>query len=566
MKLNKQRLSDFFESVFTEEPDGEVPKPSEKHLKTPPLEDINITQEKVLKKLKKLNITKSQGPDEIGPRILNEIANEIAQPLTILYNNLLKSHKVPGEWKKGIITAIFKKGEKTEPDNYRPISLTCILCKILESIIRDAIVEHMKQNEFFSKFQYGFINKRSATLQLLKVLGIWCEILDAGGTIDNINMDFMKAFDTVPHKRLIAKLRNYGISGHVVAWIQEFLTERTQCVSVNGYKSNWRNVRSGIPQGSVLGALLFVIFINDLPENIKSHIFLFADDAKFFREVSDEKDATIIQEDLETLDKWSNKWLLKFHPDKCVNLRISTNKNNGPEKYKYTLANKELKDVDNVKDLGIIVDSELKFGQHMSVKINKANSIMGTIKRTFKHLDVETFKLLYCSQVRSQLEYGNQFWCPYLKKDIKLVESVQRRATKCVRNLKDLSYRERLQHLKLPSLSYRRSRGAMIEVWKIFNVYDREVIPTLPRPPQDKTRGHNLKLYSSKCKKRHPKQHSFNQRVVEPWNKLPEIIVNSPTLNTFKNRLDKHWETKKYKTEIGLAYELDADNVLTIRN
>ena len=144
---------------------------------------------------------------------------------------------------------------------------------------------------------------------------------------------------------------------------------------------------------------------------------------------------------------------------------------------------------------------------------------------------------------------------------IKLVESVQRRATKCVRNLKDLSYRERLQQLKLPTLAYRRSRGAMIEVWKMFNIYDSEVIPTLLKPPQDKTRGHNLKLYSSKCKKLHPKQHSFSQRVVKPWNSLPERVVNSKSLNIFKNRLDKHWEAKKYITDDSLANELVAETL-----
>ena len=136
---------------------------------------------------------------------------------------------------------------------------------------------------------------------------------------------------------------------------------------------------------------MFVIFINDLPEDIKSYIFLFADDAKFFRSVSGDDDASKIQEDLDTLDRWSNKWLLKFHPDKCVNLRISTSRNNTVEKYKYSLGNHELKDVENVKDLGIIVDSELKFDLHKSTKVNKANQIMGTVRRTFKHLNNDTF-------------------------------------------------------------------------------------------------------------------------------------------------------------------------------
>ena len=540
-------LSDFFQSVFTKEPHGDIPKPTKRNLKSPPLEDIKITEEIVLKKLNKLDITKSQGPDEIGPRILKELSREIVKPLTILYKNLLKQGKVPDEWKRGIITAIYKKGDKKDPGNYRPISLTCIICKILESIIWDAIVEHMLTNRFFSKYQYGFISKRSASLQLLKVLEIWSNILDNGGTIDNINMDFMKAFDTVPHKRLIAKIKSYGICGEIIRWIEEYLKNRKQCVNVNGYKSQWRDVLSGIPQGSVLGALLFVIYINDLPENIKSYIFLFADDAKFFKEVSCKEDAQEMQVDLNTLDDWSNTWLLKFHPDKCVNLRICLN--NHQEKYKYMLGNNELKDVNKVKDLGIIVDSKLKFDQHIATKVNKANAVMGTIKRTFKHLDLETFKLLYCSQVRSQLEYGNQVWCPHLKKDINLIESVQRRATKCVRQIRHLSYQERLETLQIPTLTHRRARGDMIEAWKILNIYDKEITPTLLKPPQDVTRGHTQKLYRSQSKKLHPKHHSFNQRVVNPWNSLTENVVSSPTLNVFKNRLDQLWKTRKYSIE-----------------
>ena len=174
---------------------------------------------------------------------------------------------------------------------------------------------------------------------------------------------------------------------------------------------------------------------------------------------------------------------------------------------------------------------------------------MGTIKRTFKHLDLETFKLLYCSQVRSQLEYGNQVWCPHLKKDINLIESVQRRATKCVRQIRHLSYQERLETLQIPTLTHRRARGDMIEAWKILNIYDKEITPTLLKPPQGVTRGHTQKLSGSQSKKLHPKHHSFNQRVVNPWNSLTENVVSSPTLNVFKNRLDQLWKTRKYSIE-----------------
>ena len=454
-----------------------------------------------------------------------------------MYNNTLKSHEVPDDWGTALITAIFKKGDKSDPGNYRPVSLTCIICKVLESIIYDHIVQHFIKNKFFSKSQYGFISKRSAALQLLNVLELWCNILDEDGVIDDINMDFQKAFDTVPHRRLLSKLQSYGIQGDTLNWIQAFLANRKQKVVINGHSSSWAKVKSGVPQGSVIAALLFVIYINDLPENIVSNLYLFADDCKFFRQIITPEDTEIMQKDLDKLHEWSKIWLLKFHPDKCVTLRISLQKQN--EKHTYHLGDADLKNVEEVKDLGITVDSRLQFSNHISIKVNKANQTWGTIKRTFKNMNPYIFKKLFCAQVRSHLEYAIQFWAPYLRKDVNTMESVQRRATKYIPGFKDMSYTDRLKKLDLPTLAYRRLRGSMIEVYKIFNTYDRDISPQLTTR-ETSTRGHNLKIFAKTAKKMHPKHHSFHQRVMNPWNSLPASVVNSP-LDTFKNRLDKHW-------------------------
>lgn len=313
---------------------------------------------------------------------------------------------------------------------------------------------------------------------------------------------------------------------------------------MNGHSSTWRNVTSGVPQGSVIAALLFVIYINDLPENIKTHIYLFADDVKFFRQIINNEDTTIMQEDLNLLHAWSKKWLLTFHPDKCVTLRLSLQKD--PGKHVYYLEDQALKNVEEVKDLGVIVDTKLKFNKHISTKVNKANQTWGTIKRTFKHMNEEIFKKLFCSHVRCQLEYANQFWSPHLRKDIDIIEAVQRRATKSIPGLKDMTYEQRLKKLELPTLSYRRLRGSMIEVYKIFNVYDEDVTPSFDIR-QGITRGHNFKIYAKAAKKSHPKHHSFHCRIINPWNSLPVEVVNSPSLNAFKSRLDKHWSNLDMK-------------------
>ena len=443
-------LAQQFASVMIVEPDEEIPKLPTRDLKTSPLHDINITEEMVLKKINKLNTTKTPGPDGIHPRVLKEIAVSIAPALTILYNNSLKSHCVPDDWRSALICALFKKGNKTDPGNYRPVSLTCIICKILESIIYDHIVKHMIENNLFSNNQYGFISKRSAALQLLNVLEIWSNILDDDGIIDNINMDFQKAFDTVPHKRLLGKLDSHGIGGNVLQWVEAFLNNRKQKVVINGHSSEWSEITSGVPQGSVIAALLFTIYINDLPENIISHLFLFADDCKFFRRILTTEDTEIMQKDLDTLHEWSERWLLKFHPGKCVTLGI--NLSNETSTHTYHLGNNELTNVEEVKDLGIIVDSKLKFQKHISAKVNKANQMWGTIKRTFRYMNKDIFKKLFSAHVRSHLEYAVQFWSPYLRKNINQIESVQRRATKYIPGLRDLSYSRRLKKQKVERL------------------------------------------------------------------------------------------------------------------
>ena len=200
--------------------------------------------------------------------------------------------------------------------------------------MRDHIIKHMKENNLFNPKQFGFIEGRSTTLQLLHVLDIWTEILDQGGTLDVVYCDFMKVFDKVPQQRLLLKLEKYGMNGNILRWIRSFLSDITQCVTINNATSITCPVTSVIPQGSVFGLILFVIYINDLPEVVDedSFIFLFADDTKAFRQIRNDQDWDQLQKDINNLLSWSEKCLLKFHPDKCVSMTIS-NKRSTPTKW-----------------------------------------------------------------------------------------------------------------------------------------------------------------------------------------------------------------------------------------
>ena len=332
----------------------------------------------------------------------------------------------------------------------------------------------------------------------------WTETLDRGGSVDLIYMDFQKAFDKVPHRRLMTKLRSYGITGMIYRWIDAFLTNRTQRVAVNGKFSKWIEVWTGIPQGSVLGPLLFVIFINDLPDAVRSTVFLYADDTKIYREITNKDDSDTLQQDLNTLQKWSDTWLLKFPPKKCKTMSISSR--NQDHNMNYNMRDGaeviELETVLEEKDLGVVTDQHLRFENHIQQKINTANKMMGMIRRTFQHLSIETFRWLFKAMVRPHIEYAQSVWSPQRKIDITVLENVQRRATKMIPGFKDISYPERLKKLDLPTLSYRRIRGDMIEVFKmVHGTYDEDASLQLQiHEGHRTTRGEVHGLFACACR------------------------------------------------------------------
>ena len=312
---NKEKvdtLNSFFCSVFTRENYEDTPTLQSIYDDTP-LDDITLTEEIIKNKLLKLNPNKSPGPDGWHPRVFKEIAEALTPPLLILLRKSLDEGSLPDDWKKGNITAIYKKGSKANPGNYRPISLTSIICKLLEAVIRDAIVTHMSVNNLFCDQQHGFVPGRSCITQLLTTFEIWTQAVENGNPVDAIYLDFQKASDSVPHHRLIRKLAAYGVTGKILRWIETFLTDRKQRVCVEGSLSNWEDVLSGIPQGSILGPTLFVMFINDMPDAITSLSKMFADDAKVFRQIENRADITTLQKDLDHLTDWSLKWQMNFN-------------------------------------------------------------------------------------------------------------------------------------------------------------------------------------------------------------------------------------------------------------
>ena len=534
-------LNEYFSSVFTVENVVNVPVPNRQDVNES-LSSIEITPELVLSKLESLNPNKTCGYDKCHPHMLRELASEICIPLSMLFNQSMKegAHET---WLKGVISPIFKKGKRCDPGNYRPVSITAVLSKVMESLIRDALVSHMMKHNLFADQQHGFVPLRDCITQLLLCLEDWTGLIESGEPFDIIYTDFSKAFDSVPHKRLMVKLESYGIRGDILNWIESFLSGRTQCVAVEGIHSTWKKVLSGIPQGSVLGPILFVIFINDLPDEVKfNHCKMFADDCKLYGTVNQ---TNLMQSDLNSLANWSEKWQLPFNTSKCKVMHVGISN----KKKTYELNSQELQVINSEKDLGVHVDDELKFHVHTAAATKKANQTVGVIKRTYESRDPVTITTLYKAMVRPLLEYGNVIWGPFYTGDIRAVEAIQHRVTKLIPELKDLTYEERIKSLKLPSLRYRRRRGDMITMYKLTKGLIRMDQEELFSPPMTLfTRGHHQRVYKETAMTR-ARRTTFSYRAVDDWNSLPIDVINAPSLNTFKNKLDDWWRDIHYKED-----------------
>ena len=482
-------LNHQFASVFTIENQEDYPNEEEINLQHL-LEDLEVTENQVKENLVKLRSDKAPGPDKVHPHILKTFANILCKPLSIIYNLSLTQQSLPSIWKTGNITAIFKKGDKSQPQNYCPVQLTCILCKIIETLISEAILLHLIMNNLEDLHQHGFTHGKSTVTNLIQALNVWSEALSHGVPVDVIYLDYEKAFDKVPHQRLLRELYRQGIRGSVLGWITDFLHQRKQRVRVNDEFSEYSTVLSGVPQGSVLGPPLFLLYVSKISSILKNFTSLFADDTKlhtFLLEPHD--DSTLyedqphttnsLQHDLNRVTTWSEIYQMSFNLSKCHVLHLGHN--NPKQTYtmfksqnwkqskngvSYDLKFYQLETVKEEKDLGVVVDDELKFSKHVDTKVSKANKLLGLIKHTFKHLTPDILKSLYNTLIRPHLEYATPVWSPHLKGDRDKIEKVQRRATKLVPELRNRTYEERLKHLNLAPLEFRRLRTDLILLYK----------------------------------------------------------------------------------------------------
>ena len=487
-------FNEYFASVYTEEDTSEIPIVPIVYRGNNPLRKIEITVDKVKMKLKKLNSNKSAGPDGFYPRVIKETEEETAPRFCNIFRTSLEQRKAVRDWKLQNISPLFKKGSKDDPGNYRPISLTSVPGKMLESIIADDMMSHLEHNKLILDSQHGFRSGRSCLTNLVDFFHDMFSIYDKSRAVDILYLDFRKAFDKVPHKRLMAKVRSLGIIDEVGDWIEDWLSDRK--------------------------------------------ISKFADDTKMGINADNDAAVKQLQEDLRKVGEWSKKWQMPFNLDKCKIMHIGhKNKNE-----KYELPGKEIESVQQEKDLGVVITNDLKSSNQCIEAVKKAQKLLGYIKRQFRTRNKETILTLYNALVRPHLEYAVQFWSPSLRKDIERLEAVQARATKLIPSIRHLGYVRRLKRLNLYSLEKRRLRGQLIETFKMLKGVNNIDYRHLFTFSNNRTRSNGWKLElkrfnTSQC------GNFFTYKIAPIWNRLPAEAVNSASVEQFKIELDKVIDT-----------------------
>ena len=515
------------------------------------LYDIEVTRKKVEDAIDELDENSTAGPDGIPAIFLKKTKKAISKPLALLLRKSIDEGAVLDVFKMAYVTPIHKGGSKQKPEQYRPVSLTSHIMKIFERVIKKEIMKHLKENEMFNKSQHGFVPGRSTQTQLLSHFNDIFDTLAEGKRLDTVYLDFAKAFDKVDHEILLEKVKKHKISGKIGKWIREFLTNRKFKVVVNGCMSDEGEVLSGVPQGTVLAAILFVIMISDIDENVKMCILRsFADDTRVSKKVKCNEDKQQMQEDLRSIYDWAKDNKMEFNAKKFEQIIHGSSKDVSVEPYKSS-SDDPITIKNTVKDLGVFATNDLLFEEHMKKTINSSRVVMGMLLRTFSTREKEPMLRMFNTYIKSKMEYCCIVWSPVSQKWIYELEKIQKSFTSKINGMEELDYHERLKKLNLYSLERRRERFMIIYGWQQLeeireNVLrltattsrrDRRIIsPKIPNMANGKRLSRVEKRQIYNCPSR---------KVQRLFNCIPGAIRNltGVTTDTFKSHLDKWLKT-----------------------
>lgn len=457
-------FAEFFESVYVTDNESSSDLsgkfyPIDKRID---IGSISLTINDIVTNLHDLDTDKGNGPDNISPVVLKNCAESLAFPLLHIFNSSLSTSKFPTRWKTSYLTPIFKSGSRGNVENYRGVAILPTIGKLFESIVTRVLTE--KFRKIISKTQHGFMKYRSTATNLVEFVSYATKVMESNHQLDVIYTDFKKAFDRVKHSILLYKLNQMGVHSSLLAWISSYLSGRSQFVKLAGWSSRTFSVTSGVPQGSHLGPLLFILFMDDVTEVFQSSTcLLYADDLKIFKKIKNVLDASALQRDLNRFLQWCDVNQLYLNTKKC-NVISFTRKRSKIE-FGYSVEGVLLTRLRMVKDLGILMDEKLTFSKHVDYIIAKAYSMLGFVIRTCRDFkNVNTLKSLYFAHVRSYLEYASVVWHPYQSTFIDRIESIQkkflmfalRRTVKRDENHKLPPYIDRCESINIEPLARRR--------------------------------------------------------------------------------------------------------------
>jgi hypothetical protein len=515
------------------------------------LENLQTTPEEIEKVIKTLELGKANGPDNISNRLLKESSSQIAQPLSDLLNKSFDLAQVPKIWKQANVCPIHKKNDRTSVSNYRPISLLSCVGKIQERIVYRCLYKYLMDNNLLTWKNSGFKELDSAINQLLFITNKIHLALEDGKEICMVFLDVSKAFDRVWHSGLLNKLRCMGVEGRLFDWLCNYLTDRQIRVVVNGQKSDWLMPNAGVPQGSILRPLLFLVFINDITNNIESDINLFADDTSLMEIIDNYIESyEKVNRDLHRLSNWANKWLVTFNATKTVYLKISRKVNPAPHPI-LRLNGEIIKEVFTHKHLGLTFNRTLTWSDHISSLSTRAAQCVGLLRRICRDVPRECLEILYKYMIRPLLEYGDIIFDGSADKQLLKLENVQRQAAiTCTGAYKHTKHDILLDELGWPPLSLRRKNHRMSNMFKIqTGLAPNYLTNACPPLTRDRTKynlrsGMNITTPQSRTTSF---QKSYFPQSIRDWNELDPNLRGAVSLAAFKDCQKKQTKSK-YKT------------------
>ena len=541
-------LNTFFQSQSTlTVPDGHLRISNSQVPDCPLLDDFVITRQDVIDSIKVLKTGKASGPDQVNSFVLKEIASEIAEPLQRLFNQSLTTSKVPLSWKFANVCAIHKKSDPQDVSNYRPISLLSVVCKVLERIVHKYIFNHYRTIDFLTSFQSGFRPKDSTVNQLVSVYHSFCQAVDSGKEVRAVFCDISKAFDRVWHEGLVHKLHLSGISGSLLSWLSNYLSDRRQCVVLSGCKSDSVAITAGVPQGSILGPLLFLVYINDIVRDIQSPIRLFADDTALFIIVDTPTEAaTKLNADLSNIHSWAEKWLVTFNPSKTKSLIISK-KTNRPFHPPLFFNDCQINEVESHTHLGVNLSNSCSWQVHIQSIKQKAWKRIN-LMRSFKFtLDRKSLLTIYTSFIRPIIEYSDVVWDNITNQDATDLERIQLEAARIITGGTRLASIQNLyDETHLEPLMHRRRKHKLTLFYKMFNSLTPSYLTALIPPNVGDRIGYQLRnsgnIRNISCKSEFFSR-SFLPSTIDLWNSLPADVKSASSLPAFKSKLNKGKKT-----------------------